>query len=79
MSATVLPKLFTTMTETSAHFSVSKTRIYDFAKTDPAIIVRIGGRTLVDVERLKALIASMPRGPRKPSTPVNRKGLPRKT
>ena len=60
-----LPLLFATITETSVIFSISKTRVYELEKIDPAILVQIGGRTLVDVERLRALINSMPRGPRK--------------
>jgi hypothetical protein len=61
-----LPKLFATVADVRLYFGVSKTRLYDhFAKLDPGILVQVGGRTLVDVERLKALIDAMPRGPRK--------------
>jgi hypothetical protein len=75
-----LPKLFATVAEACLYFGTSKTRLYDhFAKLDLDILVQVGGRTLVDVERLKALIAGMPRGPRKPSlTGRNRKGRPRR-
>jgi hypothetical protein len=74
-----LPKLFATVPETRLCFGVSKTRLYDhLAKIDPGILVQMGGRTLVDVERLKALIAGMPRGARKMSAP-GRKGPPRRT
>jgi hypothetical protein len=75
-----LPKLFATVAEARLCFGVSKTRLYDhLVPLDPDILVQVGGRTLVDVARLKALIDSMPRGPRKPSAPGrNRKG-PKRT
>jgi hypothetical protein len=75
-----LPKLFATVTEACLYFGVRKTRLYDhLAKLDGDILVQVGGRTLVDVERLKALIAGMPRGPRKPPAPGrNRKGRTRR-
>ena len=70
-----LPKLFATVAETRLCFAVNKTRLYHLSNLDPGILVQVGGRTLVDVARLKALIAGMPRGPRKPSAPGrNRKG-----
>jgi hypothetical protein len=66
-----LPPAFMPPAEACLYFGVSKTRLYDhFAKLDPGILVQVGGRTLVDVERLKALIAGMPRGPRNPSARV---------
>jgi hypothetical protein len=76
-----LPKLFATVAEACLCFGTSKTRLYDhLAKIDPGILVQMGGRTLVDVERLKAIIAGLPRGPRKPPAPDrNRKGRKRRT
>lgn len=62
-----LPKQFATVAETPALFGVSRTRLYHLSHIDAGILVQLGGRTLVDVERLKALIEAMPRGPRKPS------------
>ena len=67
MNETTLPKLFATVAETRLCFSVNKTRLYELSKLNSGILVQMGGRTLVDVERLKALIEAMPRGPRKPS------------
>ena len=60
-----LPPAFMPLAEACWHFGISKTRMYELAKLDAGILVQLGGRTLVDVERLKALIASMPRGARK--------------
>jgi hypothetical protein len=46
---------------------VSRSRFYaHLARLDPEILIQIGGRTLVDIERAVALIAAMPRGPRRP-------------
>ena len=74
---TTLPPAYMPPDKACQYFGVSRTRLYDFARIDPAIIVQMGGRSLVDVERLKALIASMPRGPRKANG--GGKGPPRKT
>ena len=75
------PPAFMPPVEACLYFGASKTRLYDhFAKLDPGILVQVGGRTLVDVERLKALISGMPRGPRKQLAPDrNRKGRKRRT
>jgi hypothetical protein len=49
------------------HLGVPRTRLYNhLAKIDPGIIVRIGGRSVVDIPRAEALIRAMPKGPRKP-------------
>jgi hypothetical protein len=61
-----LPHRFATITNACLLTGVSRTRFYDhLVKIDPAIIVQVGGRTLVDIPRAVALIASMKRGPRK--------------
>jgi hypothetical protein len=60
-----LPPAFMPRADGCWHFGVSKTRLYELAKIDGDILVRIGGRTLVDAARLKALIDALPRGPRK--------------
>jgi hypothetical protein len=60
-----LPPAFMPRADGCWHFGVSKTRLYELAKLDAGILVQVGGRTLVDVERLKALIAALPRGARK--------------
>jgi hypothetical protein len=73
------PTLFAPIADACLIFGVSRTRLYDhFVKIDPSTLVQLGGRTLVDVERLKALIEALPRGPRKASAPVNRKGRKRR-
>jgi hypothetical protein len=73
--------MFATVAEARLYFGVPKMRLYDhFAKLDSGILVQVGGRTLVDVARLKALIDALPRGPRKPSAPRrNRKGPSRRS
>jgi hypothetical protein len=48
------------------HLGVSRSRLYShLAKLDPSIVVQCGGRSLVDLERAVAVIAAMPRGPRR--------------
>jgi hypothetical protein len=48
---------------------ISRTRLYDhLVPLDPGILVQVGGRTVVDIPRALALMASMPRGPRKPNS-----------
>ncbi|HZZ25530.1 MAG TPA: hypothetical protein VFE60_24575 [Roseiarcus sp.] len=52
------------------HLGISRTRLYEhLVPLDPGILVQVGGRTVVDIPRAVALIASMKRGPRRPSTP----------
>jgi hypothetical protein len=60
-----LPLLYSTVAETRPCFGLNKTKVYELAKLDAGILIQCQGRTLVDVTRLKALIDSMPRGPRK--------------
>jgi hypothetical protein len=61
-----LPPAFLAVADASRHLGVSRTRLYEhLVKLDPGIIVQLGGRTVVDVQRATALIANMPRGPRK--------------
>jgi hypothetical protein len=75
-----LPPAFMPPAEACLHFGVSRTRLYDhFAKIDPGILLQAGGRTLVDVERLRALIAGLPRGPRRPNGFGGGKGRKRRT
>jgi hypothetical protein len=58
---------FLTVDPACRHLGVSRTRLYEhLAKLDPKIIVQLGGRTVVDVQRAVALIQSLPKGPRKP-------------
>lgn len=49
------------------YIGIGRSRIYVLAQLDPDIIIRLGGRSVVDVARILELIASMPRGPRKPN------------
>jgi hypothetical protein len=71
-----LPHRFATITNGCWHLGISRTRLYEhLAKIDQDVLVQVGGRTLVDIPRAVALIASMKRGPRKPPEPGrNRKG-----
>jgi hypothetical protein len=67
LSGASLPPAFLPVDAACRYLGVSRTRLYEhLAKLDPDIIVQLGGRTVVDVQRATALIASMPRGPRKP-------------
>jgi hypothetical protein len=51
-----------------APIPLGRGRTYDLAKHhDPDIIIRMGGRSVVDVARIIALVKSMPRGPRQPN------------
>ncbi len=53
---------------------IGRNRTYDLAKHhDPDIIIRMGGRSVVDVTRIIALVKSMPRGPRQPNGGKGRK------
>jgi hypothetical protein len=68
------PPAFLPPKEACAHLGISRSRLYrDLTPLHPGVLVRLGGRTLVDVARLTALISNMPRGPRRPLTIV-RKG-----
>jgi hypothetical protein len=51
------------------YLGIGRSRIYALAQLDKNIIIRLGGRSVVDVARILELIASMPRGPRKQSAP----------
>jgi hypothetical protein len=75
-SLALLPTRFATVSMACLLLGVSRTRLYDhLAKLDPGILVQVGGRTVVELRRVIALMASMPRGPRKPPEPGrNRKG-----
>jgi hypothetical protein len=66
------PPAFLPVDEGCVYLGISRTALYErLMPLDPGIVIQFGGRTLVDVARATALIASMPRGPRKPL------GLPR--
>jgi hypothetical protein len=61
---------FAPVTEACLLLGISRTRLYShLVPLDPTIIVQVGGRTLVDIPRAVALVASMKRGPRKPPGP----------
>jgi hypothetical protein len=47
------------------YFGLSRTKLYSLAKRDPDIVIRLDGRSLIDVARLTELIAALPRGARK--------------
>jgi SpoVK/Ycf46/Vps4 family AAA+-type ATPase len=55
-----------------AHLGLSRSGLCRLAKLDPDVLVQNGGRTLIDVAKATALIAAMPRGPRRP--PASTKG-----
>ena len=62
---------FAPVAEACLILGIRRTRLYEhLAKLDPAILVQVGGRTVIDIPRALALMASMPRGPRKPPEPV---------
>jgi hypothetical protein len=62
-----MPPAYLPVSEACAYLGVSRSRLYGhLARVDPGIVVQLGGRTLVDLGRATALIASFPRGPRKP-------------
>jgi hypothetical protein len=58
---------FAPVPEACRILGISRTRLYDLARRDPAIIVQVGGRSVIDIPRAVALIDAMPRGPRKPN------------
>ena len=61
-----LPKLFGTITEASVIFGMSRTAIYDkLLRHHPELLIRFGGRSLIDLEPAAAILRGMPRGPRK--------------
>ena len=49
------------------YLGIGRNRIYALAQLDRNIIIRLGGRSVVDVARILELIDAMPRGPRKPN------------
>lgn len=73
-----LPKKFGAIAETEVILGLSRTAIYKLAHDHPAVLIQFNGRSLIDLELAAAIIREMPRGPRKPSAPVNRKG-PKRT
>jgi hypothetical protein len=67
LSGGSLPPAFLPVDEACAYLGISRTALYErLVPLDPGIVIQFGGRTLVDIARATALIASMPRGPRKP-------------
>jgi hypothetical protein len=64
--AIAIPPAFLPVDAARSYLGVSRTKLYRLAQLDPSILVQCEGRTLVDIARATALIASMPRGPRKP-------------
>ena len=63
---TTLPQQFATVIMACSLAGISGTRLYDhLAKLDAGILVQVGGRTVVDLRRMLALMNAMPRGPRK--------------
>jgi hypothetical protein len=63
------PPRFLPVTSACRHLGISRSRLYDdLAVRDPDIVIQLGERTLVDLPRLIALIAAMPRGKRKPGS-----------
>jgi hypothetical protein len=59
---------FAPIAEACRILGVSRTRLYEhLAKLDADILVQVGGRSVIDIPRAMALIASMKRGPRKPN------------
>jgi hypothetical protein len=69
LDATISTPAFLPVDPACRHLGVSRTRLYEhLVKLDPDIIVQLGGRTVVDIGRATALIAAMPRGPRKPQS-----------
>jgi hypothetical protein len=68
---------FAPIAEACQHLGVSRTRLYShLVPLDAAIVVQLGGRSVIDMARAVSLIASMKRGPRKPNG--GGKGPPRR-
>lgn len=59
------------------YLGIGRNRIYDLAQLDRNIIIQLGGRSVIDIPRAVALIASMKRGPRKPNGGGGGKGRKR--
>jgi hypothetical protein len=69
-------KLFATIAEAEVILGMPRTAIYaKLIHRHPELLIRFGGRSLIDLEPAAAIVRDMPRGPRKPSAPDrNRKG-----